>query len=72
MSGRSLLITGCSSGSGYDAAQGMRNRGWRVFAACRKSADCARLAQEGFESPLIDYVRPDTIVAGLSEVLEAT
>jgi len=72
MSGRSLLITGCSSGIGYDAAQGMRNRGWRVFAACRKSADCARLEEEGFESPLIDYERPETIGAGLAEVLDAT
>ena len=72
MSGRSLLITGCSSGIGYDAAEGMRNRGWRVFAACRKSADCARLKEEGFESPLIDYERPETIDAGRAEVLEAT
>ena len=55
MTERSILITGCSSGIGYDAAQGMRARGWRVFAACRKEADCERLRAEGFESPRIDY-----------------
>ena len=32
MTQRSLLITGCSSGIGYDAAHGMAKRGWRVFA----------------------------------------
>jgi len=35
MAERSILITGCSSGIGLDAAHGLRARGWRVFAACR-------------------------------------
>ena len=67
-----ILITGCSSGIGYDAAQGLRARGWRVFASCRKAEDCARLAAEGFESPRIDYEDADSIANGLAEVLEAT
>ncbi|MEC7669785.1 MAG: short-chain dehydrogenase, partial [Pseudomonadota bacterium] len=33
---KSILITGCSSGIGLDAAQMMQRRGWRVFASCRK------------------------------------
>ena len=69
---RTLLITGCSSGIGYDAAQGMRARGWRVFASCRKAEDCARLRAEGFESPLIDYADTASVAAGLAEVLAAT
>ncbi|MEJ6399313.1 SDR family NAD(P)-dependent oxidoreductase [Yoonia sp. 208BN28-4] len=69
---RSILITGCSSGLGYDAAHGLRARGWRVFASCRKQADCDRLIAEGFESPRIDYADIDTIYNGLAEVLEAT
>jgi len=72
MAERSLLITGCSSGIGYDAALGMRDAGWRVFASCRKAEDCARLQAEGFESPRIDYADPTSIVTGLAEVLEAT
>lgn len=72
MGDRTLLITGCSSGIGYDAAHGMRARGWRVFASCRKEEDCERLAGEGFDSPLIDYSRPDTIAPGLQSVLDAT
>lgn len=69
---KSILITGCSSGIGLDAAHGMRARGWRVFASCRKQRDCDRLRAQGFESPLIDYTKTDSITSGLTEVLEAT
>ena len=69
---KSILITGCSSGIGYDAAHGMRAAGWRVFASCRQQTDCDRMIAEGFEAPLIDYADPDTITSGLAEVLDAT
>ena len=67
-----ILVTGCSSGIGYDAVYGLRATGWRVFASCRKAEDCARLIAEGFESPRIDYEDPESIAMGLAEVLEAT
>jgi len=70
--GKSILVTGCSSGIGLDAARGLRARGWRVFASCRQEEDCARLTAEGFESPRIDYQDSATITAGLAEVLDAT
>ncbi|SLN74583.1 SDR family NAD(P)-dependent oxidoreductase [Ruegeria meonggei] len=69
---KTILITGCSSGIGLDAAHGMRARGWRVFASCRQQRDCDRLRAQGFESPRIDYTDADSIAAGLAEVLEAT
>ena len=69
---KSILITGCSSGIGYDAAHGMRAAGWRVFASCRQQADCDRLIQEGFDAPLIDYADPQSIKTGLAEVITAT
>ncbi|KIC40005.1 oxidoreductase [Ruegeria sp. ANG-R] len=69
---KSILITGCSSGIGLDAAHGMRARGWRVFASCRQQRDCDRLRAQGFESPLIDYTDTDSITSGLHQVLEAT
>ncbi len=72
MTGKSILITGCSSGIGYDAALGLRDRGWRVFASCRQEADCQRLREMGFDAPRIDYSDPDTISDGLAEVLAAT
>ena len=69
---KSILITGCSSGIGLDAARGLRARGWRVFAACRQPGDCERLAAEGFESPRIDYCDEARIASGLDAVLAAT
>lgn len=69
---KSILITGCSSGIGYDAAHKLHDQGWQVFASCRKAEDCARLQSEGLASPLIDYEAPDTIHSGLAEVLAAT
>ena len=69
---KSILITGCSSGIGHDAAQGLRARGWHVFASCRKAGDCDRLRAQGFDSPRIDYTEPASIGAGLAEVLDAT
>ena len=69
---RTVLITGCSSGIGLDAARGLRDAGWRVFASCRNEADCERLRAEGFEAPRIDYADPVSIETGLAEVLEAT
>jgi len=72
MSQKTILITGCSSGIGYDAALGLRAQGWRVFASCRRPEDCARLIAEGFDSPLIDYQDEATIATGLTDVLSAT
>lgn len=72
MNERTLLITGCSSGIGYDAAHGMRAAGWRVFASCRREEDCERLRGEGFESPRLDYADSDSVQAGLADVLAAT
>ncbi len=72
MAERSILITGCSSGIGYDAAVTLKRRGWRVFASCRKPEDCARLKAEGFESPRLDYADPASLETGLAEVLDAT
>ncbi|SFR57094.1 Short-chain dehydrogenase [Yoonia tamlensis] len=72
MTQKTILITGCSSGIGYDAAHGLRAAGWRVFASCRQQADCDRLTSEGFDSPLIDYDDHATITNGLAQVLAAT
>jgi len=69
---KSILITGCSSGCGLDAARTLRERGWRVFAACRKQADCDALVAEGFEAPRIDYQDQASIDAGWEEVMAAT
>ena len=72
MTQKSILITGCSSGIGYDAAHGLREAGWHVFASCRKADDCDRLKAQGFDAPQIDLADPESIRSGLAEVLAAT
>jgi NAD(P)-dependent dehydrogenase (short-subunit alcohol dehydrogenase family) len=68
--GRTILITGCSSGIGYASARLLQGRGWRVFATARKDADIIRLEGEGLEVFRLDYTAPVTIsecVAGIAE-----
>ncbi|MDZ4087933.1 MAG: SDR family oxidoreductase [Tabrizicola sp.] len=72
MTQRSILITGCSSGIGLDAARGLQARGWRVFATCRQDADCERLRGEGLESFRLDYADEASIEAAVAETLHRT
>jgi len=69
---RTILITGCSSGIGLDAARTLHARGWRVFATCRQEADCARLRAEGLESFRLDYEDAASIAAAIAEVAGRT
>ena len=72
MQQRTILITGCSSGIGYAAAHTLRERGWKVFASCRQTRDCERLAAEGFDAPQLDYTGANSIATALDHVLEQT
>jgi NAD(P)-dependent dehydrogenase (short-subunit alcohol dehydrogenase family) len=72
MQQRTILITGCSSGIGYAAAHTLRERGWKVFASCRQTRDCERLAAEGFDAPQLDYTDASSIAAALDHVIEQT
>ena len=72
MNERSILITGCSSGIGLDAARTLHARGWRVFAACRQAADVNARRAEGLESVLIDHEDAPGVARGVATVLDAT
>lgn len=69
---RTILITGCSSGIGLDAARGLKARGWRVFATCRQQGDCDRLIAEGLESFVLDYADESSIETAVAETLHRT
>jgi len=69
---KSLLITGCSSGIGYDAAVTMKSRGWRVFASCRQQQDVDRLLANGMESLLLDHDDPVSIQQAIQSILDNT
>jgi NAD(P)-dependent dehydrogenase (short-subunit alcohol dehydrogenase family) len=69
---RSILITGASSGIGFDAAVTLRHRGWRVLAACRRAEDAARLAGAGLEALILDLASDASVAAVAAEAAERT
>ena len=69
MSGKSILITGCSSGIGLCVAQGLRWRGYRVFATARQPQDISRLQQLGLESLQLDLADSHSIHHAVDEIL---
>jgi NAD(P)-dependent dehydrogenase (short-subunit alcohol dehydrogenase family) len=69
MAARTILITGCSSGIGLDAAHALKARGWRVFATCRAPADCDRLTAQGLESFALDYADDAQVVEAAGEAV---
>jgi NAD(P)-dependent dehydrogenase (short-subunit alcohol dehydrogenase family) len=69
---KSILITGCSSGIGHDAATTLHARGWRVLAGCRSKVDCDRLTGLGIESLQLDYADEASITSAVAEVARRT
>ena len=54
MSRKKILITGCSSGIGLDAATTLQKRGWNVLATCKQEKDCRALRNMGLTSFQLD------------------
>lgn len=69
---KSILITGCSTGIGYYAAQQLRTRGYQVIASCRQLHDVERLRSEGFLSVHLDLNDSSSIHAAVQETLTLT
>ncbi len=70
--GKTVLITGCSSGIGYCVAAGLRERGYRVFATARRPESVDQLRSEGFESLQLDLDDSASIRQAVDEVLQKT
>ena len=68
----SVLITGCSSGIGLAVAQGLHERGYRVFATARKRDDVESLKQLGLTSLQLDLDDSLSIKNALKQVLQET
>jgi NAD(P)-dependent dehydrogenase (short-subunit alcohol dehydrogenase family) len=69
---RTILVTGAASGIGRHAIDGLKERGWRVFAGARSEEDVKRLIEEGFEAVHLDYDSPAIVSAALYRILDKT
>ncbi len=67
--GRTVVVTGCSSGIGHCVAHGLRRRGYRVFATARSGEDAQRLRGEGLESLVLDLADSASIRTAVDEIL---
>lgn len=72
MEQRNIIITGCSSGIGRCVAEGLREKGYRVFATARKKSDVDILIAEGFESVQLDLANSASIRSAFKTILEKT
>ena len=67
-----ILITGCSSGIGYETALYLQNKGYQVFATVRKEKDVKRLQSLGLTTFLLDVTKKETIENTLNQILLQT
>ena len=72
MDNKIILITGCSSGIGLCVAQGLQQRGYRVFATARKDEDVTKLNKMGLESLQLDLDNSESIQKAVKEILQRT
>ncbi|CAM4493959.1 MAG: hypothetical protein LEGION0403_FIIPPAGN_00487 [Legionella sp.] len=72
MTKKTILITGCSSGIGLDAAQALQKRGYQVIASCRKKEDQQHLIALGLDAVLLDVNDSGSIKTAFAEVLTKT
>ncbi|MTH76716.1 SDR family NAD(P)-dependent oxidoreductase [Paracoccus aestuariivivens] len=66
---KTVLITGCSSGIGLDAARHMKARGWRVIATCRKDEDLTARRDEGFDVIHLELGDEDSVARAAESAL---
>ena len=67
-----ILITGCSSGIGYQTALYLQEKGYKVFATARKEEDVLKLKNLGLTSFLLDVTKHHTITETLNKILKLT
>ena len=70
MEQRNVIITGCSSGIGRCVAEGLKQRGYRVFATARKKCDVDALIESGFESVQLDLANSASIHSAFVTILD--
>ncbi len=72
MNSKVILITGCSSGIGFDTVFALQKRGHRVIATCRRMTDVEKLSSLGVEVLRLDVNDSASIQEGFSQFLNKT
>ncbi|VAX17115.1 Putative NAD(P)-dependent oxidoreductase EC-YbbO [hydrothermal vent metagenome] len=70
--GKSILITGCSSGIGFCVAKGLKDRGYQTLATCRRDEDVERLKELGFDSFKLDLADSSSIKKAVAQTIQKT
>ncbi len=70
MKSKSILITGCSTGIGYNVAHGLQQRGHKVIASCRSTEDVDRLQKQGLTCIQLDLSDSDSIQSAFQQCLK--
>lgn len=70
--GKTIIVTGASSGIGAYCARALHKDGWRVFATVRRPEDVTPLEAAGIETVLMDYRDSKSIDRLVEHVLAKT
>jgi len=63
---KNILITGCSSGIGYECAHYLHNKGYIVYATARDPKDVTRLQNEGLNALELDVCNHEAITKAIT------
>jgi short-subunit dehydrogenase len=69
---KSIFITGCSSGIGYETAHILKKSGYRVITSARKLNDVKKLQTEGFETLQLDLSDSSSIQKAVKALIQLT
>jgi short-subunit dehydrogenase len=65
-----ILITGCSTGIGFETAKVLKNHGFKVYATARKEEDVNTLKNLGFISYKLDVTKAEDIKYILDKIIK--
>lgn len=71
MEGKVIIITGASSGIGYQTAQLLASQGHRVYGTARRVEKMEPLVKDGVIPVKMDVTDEDSVVSGINTVLDA-
>lgn len=67
---QNILITGCSTGIGYETALALKHNGYKVYPSARKDEDVQHLKDLGFDALKIDVTKKEEISAALEYIMQ--